>query len=132
MTIQINGFPPPRNTLKFFERLFPGIWNEWGAAVEAALLQIDVGGSEPTMITSWWRSPNENRRVGGHPDSQHLVGLAFDVVPGKGTSRLAISEAAQRFREFGFTVEPAEAHVHVQTFPAGILRQVGILDALNL
>ncbi len=132
MAIQINGIPPPPTTLRFFDRLIPGIWPQWAAAVEGALVQIDVGGSEPTTLTSWWRSPNENKRVGGHPDSQHLVGLAFDVIPGKGTSALAINEAAQRFRQFGFTVDPAATHVHVQTFPPGVLRQVGILDALRL
>jgi hypothetical protein len=32
-------------------------------------------------ITSWWRSPWKNAEVGGVPDSKHLVGLAWDVVP---------------------------------------------------
>lgn len=130
--IVINGFPPPPNTQKFFDRLLPGIWTQWAAAAESALVEIDQGGSEPTTLTSWYRTPSDNRRVGGDPDSQHLVGLAFDVVPGKGTSRLAINEAAQAFARAGFAVVPADRHVHVQTFPAGVLRRVGILDALGL
>jgi len=130
--IVVNGFPPPENTIKFFDRLLPGIWPTWANAAQAALIEIDQGGSEPTTLTSWYRTPSQNRRVGGSPDSQHLVGLAFDVVPGKGTSRLAINEAAQAFARAGFTVVPADRHVHVQTFPAGVLRQVGILDALRL
>jgi len=130
--ILIHGAPPPHPTLVFFDRLFPGIWGNWVAAVQSGLTQIDEGDVGETVITSWFRSPNENRRAGGHPDSQHLVGLAFDVVPGKGTSALAINEAAQIFAGFGFSVVPAETHLHVQTFPPGILRPAGVLDALHV
>lgn len=130
--IELAAKPPPINTLKFFDRLLPGIWPQWAAAVESGLVFIDAGASEPTTVTSWYRSPSENKRVGGHPDSQHLVGLAFDVVPGKGATLLAMNEAADTFRQLGFAVEIERAHVHVQTFPAGVLRQVGILDALRL
>lgn len=130
--IAVNGSPPPVNTLRFFDRLFPGIWEQWGEAAQAALFEIDAGARDRTVITSWFRSPNENRRAGGLRDSQHLVGLALDVEPGKGTSALAINEAVQIFRRFGFEAFPFEKHVHVQTFPKGVLRQVGILDALRL
>jgi len=129
--IVINGAPPPVNTLKFFDRLLPGIWQQWAGAAEWALGAIDQGGGQ-TILTSWYRTPNENRRVGGDPDSQHLVGLAFDVVPGKGSSLLALKEAEQRFTQAGFHAIAESKHVHVQTFPPGILRQVGILDALRL
>lgn len=130
--ISVNAKPPPINTLKFFDRLLPGIWNQFAAAAEGGLALVDAGNVGQTVLTSWFRSPNENRRVGGDPDSQHLVGLAFDVVPGKGTSPLAINEAAQIFRRLGFEVVPAAKHIHVQVFPAGVLRQVGILDALRV
>jgi len=130
--IVVNGRPPPANTLKFFDKLLPGIWQQWASAVEGALNAIDVGAPGQTTITSWHRSPSDNRRVGGHPDSQHLVGLAFDVIPGKGQNALAINEAAQAFARAGFVVVAEPTHVHVQTFPAGVLRQVGILDALRL
>ncbi len=59
--IVVNGRPPPQNTLKFFERLLPGIWRQWAAAAEAALTQIDIGADEATTITSWHRSPLENK-----------------------------------------------------------------------
>jgi len=130
--IVVNGNPPPQNTMRFFDRLLPGIWPQWAQAAEAALTRIDAGDFGETTITSWHRSPLENKRVGGHPDSQHLVGLAFDVVPGKGQNLLALNEAAQSFQAQGFTVDVEPTHVHVQTFPAGVLRQVGILDALRL
>lgn len=32
-------------------------------------------------VTSWWRSPWKNAEVGGVPNSMHLFGLAWDVVP---------------------------------------------------
>lgn len=130
--IVVRAKPPPRTTFSFFDRLIPGIWQQWAGAAQFALEQIDAEGFGETTITSWFRSPFDNRRVGGDPDSQHLVGLAIDVTPGKGTSRLAINEAAQIFQAAGFIAVPEEIHVHVQTFPAGILRQVGVLDALRV
>ncbi len=30
-------------------------------------------------ITSWWRSPWHNKKVGGSPTSLHLIGWAFDI-----------------------------------------------------
>ena len=132
MTVLIHAQPPSVNTLGFFERLLPGIWQHWGAAASAALLEIDAGNVGETVVTSWFRSPLENKRAGGHPDSQHLVGLALDVVPGKGTSQLAINEATQIFKRFGFFAVSEPSHVHVQTFPPGILRPSGVLDALDL
>ena len=130
--IQIHGAPPRLETVRFFEHLVPGIWNHVLAAAGAVLTQIDEGNVGETIVTSWFRSVNENRRAGGHPDSQHLVGLALDVVPGKGTSELALNEAAQIFRGFGFIVEPESDHVHVQVFPPGILRPAGVLDVLHV
>lgn len=130
--ILIHGQPPPFPTLEFFDLLLPGFWKHWAASAVGALSEIDQGNVGETILTSWFRTLLENRRVGGHPDSQHLVGLAFDVVPGKGTGPLAINEAAQIFERFGFTVEPAEKHVHVQTFPPNILRPAGVLDALSV
>jgi len=123
---------PTGQMIRFFDDLFPGIWQLWVGAAEFALSQIDAEGFGNTTVTSWFRSPSDNRRVRGDPDSQHLVGLALDVVPARGISRTSLNEAAQRFREAGFVAIPKDDHVHVQTFPAGVLRQVGILDALGL
>lgn len=130
--IVVRAKPPPTNTLQFFDKLIPGIWQQWVAAAVEGLNAIDAEGFGETTVTSWFRSPSDNRRVGGDPDSQHLVGLALDVVPGKGTSRLAINEAAQRFSEAGFFAVPEEKHVHIQTFAPGLLREAGVLNALGL
>jgi hypothetical protein len=40
-------------------------------------------------ITSWGRSPERNRDVGGHPRSAHLVDLGADCVPGPGFADVA-------------------------------------------
>ncbi len=130
--IVFRATPPPSNVVLFFERLLPGFWKIWIGAAESALKEIDADSGGDTILTSWFRSPAENRAVGGDPDSQHLVGLALDVVPGKKSLQLAINEASGRFSEFGFIPVPASTHLHIQTFPAGILRRVGVLDALSV
>lgn len=37
--------------------------------------------NENMQVTSWWRSTDRNRAVGGVMNSKHLFGWAFDVVP---------------------------------------------------
>lgn len=130
--IVLRGAPPPRRIVAFFEGIIPGFWGRWLSAAIWALREIDgdVGGD--TIITSWWRSPGENRRVGGNPDSQHLFGLALDVVPGKPSFKLAVSEASSRFMEAGFVTVPAERHLHIQTYPAGVLRNAGVFDVVSV
>lgn len=130
--ILFRATPPPTRTVVFFERLLPGFWIRWISAAEHALREIDDDAGGDTIITSWFRTPFENQRVGGQDDSQHLVGLALDVVPGKPSLKLAVSEASSRFMEAGFITVPSERHLHIQTFPAGLLRSVGVLDVLNV
>ena len=130
--ILFQAIPPPVHIVRFWEQAIPGFWLKWISAADHALRQIDDDAGGDTIITSWFRSPAENARVGGNPDSQHLVGLALDVVPGKPSFKLAISEASNRFMEAGFVTVPAERHLHIQTFPAGVLRSVGVLDVLNV
>jgi len=98
----------------------PGFWFDFFREVNAAYAV------EPFQVTSWYRSPSHNRRVGGDPDSQHLVGAALDVVtekPGK---------LAAEFARFGWQAVNEGDHLHLQAWPAGIARRVGLLDALGL
>jgi hypothetical protein len=76
----------------------------------AAAGQLDV------TATSWYRSRQENARVGGDPFSQHLVGWAIDAV---GPDQQAF---AKGLRMRGITTVQESDHIHFQAFPAGILR----------
>lgn len=58
-------------------------------------------------VTSWWRSPSKNKAVGGKPNSRHLWGWAFDIVPAT-----AVNERALR-RFFPVVVNEGD-HIHVQ------------------
>jgi len=125
--IFLSGVLPPRNVVRFFEDIIPGFWGRWIGAAEWALREIDADVGGDTTITSWHRSQSKNRRVRGLPDSQHLVGLALDI------ETQDLNEAADRFRQAGFIAVPFRPlHLHVQTFPAGLLREVGVLDALGI
>jgi hypothetical protein len=130
--ILFRATPPPVHVVQFFESLFPGFWIRWLGAADSALREIAADAGGDTIITSWFRSPGHNQEVGGNPDSQHLVGLALDIIPGKPSLGFAINEAAARFTEAGFVTVPAPTHLHIQTFPAGLLRRVGVLDALSV
>ena len=71
-------------------------------------------------LTSWWRSALGNQSVGGHRDSQHLLGLAVDVV---GPSLRVTRDLARRQ---GLTAVLEGDHLHLQMFPPGALRRAGV------
>jgi len=79
---------------------------------------------ESTRITSWWRDPRFNAQIGGHPESQHLVGLALDIVT---SDPLLLAENLRR-QDLVAIVETS--HVHVQFWPAGVagplIRSLGL------
>ena len=66
--------------------------------------------------TSWWRSIEDNERVGGAPFSQHLIGTALDVLQGE--------EARAVWRAAGFTVIEYARHDHVQLYDPGYVRRL--------
>lgn len=99
------------------EYLFPWLGHIWEFAGRAN--RLPLGG---TTVTSWWRSPQHNRAVGGHPESQHIFALAIDVA-GTRDQRRDIVTAARRV---GLTAVDEGSHVHVQAFPAGALRRAGV------
>ena len=78
-----------------------------------------LAGQPPVQATSYIRTPDENRRVGGAPDSQHLIGTALDVV--------GPTDLLERFAgQLGLVVVDEGSHVHFQLFPAGVARQIGL------
>jgi hypothetical protein len=72
-------------------------------------------GAQPT---SFIRSTYDNTRVGGAPNSQHLVATALDLVPRMGSSN---SIVAARARSLGLVAIDEGDHVHVQLFKADTL-----------
>lgn len=68
----------------------------------------------PFSVTSWWRTERHNRLIGGSPHSQHLTGLAADLVPDKADSYPALEINA---RSFGLTTLHETDHLHVQLNP---------------
>ena len=71
-------------------------------------------------VTSYIRSVEHNRRVGGHPRSQHLYGLAADIVP-LVSERSSLKRA---MRAQGLVVIDEGDHVHVQLLRAGQLEHL--------
>jgi hypothetical protein len=75
-------------------------------------------------VTSWWRSSARNAAAGGAALSQHLLGLAVDLVAG---SPLELARALERA---GVVVVVERDHVHAQSARAGIWDAV-IREALR-
>jgi hypothetical protein len=72
--------------------------------------------------SSWWRDVETNRRVGGHPDSQHLLGLALDVTgPPEVLQDFLVASRLQ-----GLVALDEGTHAHLQLFPAGTPRDAGL------
>jgi len=67
-------------------------------------------------ITSYYRTPKHNAAVGGKALSQHLYGLAADVVLDPGEDHLAFLQAA-KVLELSVVVE--STWIHLQALPYG-------------
>ena len=77
---------------------------------------------------SWHRSVSHNYRVGGHACSQHLYALASDWQTGDRTS--AVVAAAPRFGLIAAAIAPSGSASHIQYYPAGTLRSLGVCPTL--
>lgn len=108
--------PPPIEIWYPVSRWIPGVYPWFISRANAALR---LSGSSPS---SWWRSVSVNESVGGAPTSQHLVGLALDVIGGD----------ARVWRQSGLIVVDEGDHLHVQAYPAGVLSRAGVYRALGL
>jgi len=87
--------------------------------VSAARVGISVTRS------SYYRTIDHNREVGGAPASQHLLGLAMDFV-GRDLERLA-----QRLTERGFVAIREASHLHVQAYPRDTVPEAWYVSALG-
>lgn len=75
----------------------------------------------PVRITSGWRCAAHNARVGGHPQSRHLVGCAADLAPLDRDRerwealRLAVVEVARRYgADWSTYSDPVRRVIHLQ------------------
>lgn len=58
--------------------------------------------NEPLIINSAYRTASWNKKVGGSPRSQHLLGKALDIRPPKNVSAALFYELLkERHKEFG-------------------------------
>ena len=76
-----------------------------------------------TRVSSYYRTPERNRRVGGMPDSQHQLGTAVDLVAPFGEFDPFVLAQAEAL---GLTVVRERSHLHVQLWPAGVARRGGL------
>jgi len=63
------------------------------------------------IVTGGWRSPARNSVVGGHPQSKHMIGLAWDfrlTAPAENLRKYFASE------KLVVRIVPEKDHVHVQ------------------
>jgi len=112
---------PPRRVVEAVELFAPGFWSAFVYFINDAVASV----SAPVTLTSWYRNEADNYRVGGHNDSQHLIGAAVDLHAG--TPGKLIEELTRR----GFIVVDEGDHIHVQAWPAGLARRAGLLDYLG-
>ena len=95
-----------------------------GAVALALVLALEdvrtlYGG--PVVIASGWRCAAHNARVGGHPQSRHLVGCAVDVAPLDRDRerwealRLAVVAVARRYgSDWSTYSDPVRRVIHFQ------------------
>jgi hypothetical protein len=95
----------------------PALQAAWGPLYRQFFERVRDGSSgiPISRVTSWWRSRAQNSSVGGAIYSQHLLGLAIDVVTPKPSALVRGLKAA------GLVAVDEGDHVHVQAFAAGQL-----------
>jgi hypothetical protein len=72
---------------------------------------------KPLVLTSAYRSPEHNRRVGGAKNSRHMQGIAFDVrMDNHDPHEFEAAARAVGFTGFGYY--PKSGFIHIDTGPA--------------
>jgi len=107
---------PPQEVLQVTLPHVIAFLNRLGAALTS------THGFEGVRASSWYRDVETNRRVGGAPDSQHLLGLALDITG----EHLLLHRLLIELRGVGLFAFDEDTHVHVQLLPAGGARREGL------
>lgn len=81
----------------------------------------------PIIVTSWYRCPNHNKKIGGEPQSLHMEGKACDlVVPDLGLVELYNQiEAIPWLNDGGIGFYPQKNFIHVDI---GRKKRWGMID----
>ena len=78
----------------------------------------------PIVVTSGYRCPNRNAEVAGENNSQHLLGIAADIVVEGYTPQeiSAYAEEIAAFQNGGIGVYPSRGFTHLNVRPNGPAR----------
>ena len=103
-------YPADMRNVKFFREL-PSRFLIEGKLIEAG----KISGVTP-MFTEGFRTEEQNKRVGGHPNSYHMKGLAFDIkISGNRSKDLVyLKELRRLFPEFKVVNKLKHNHIHFQ------------------
>ena len=98
-----------------------------GQTLVNALEQLRLRLDRPIRITSGYRCRNHNGKVGGGHNSQHLLGIAADIVVDGYTPNqiLVHAGAIAAFRKGGIGVYPSMGFTHLDVRPNGPVRWTG-------
>lgn len=96
-------------------------------ALAAVLELVRAAVNEPVIVTSGYRSPEHNARVGGSKTSDHMTMEAVDIRVGRMPSHLLRTFVEEAFRRSGFVWDQIiwykkSRHVHIGT--GGSRRQI--------
>ena len=91
-------------------------------AVEDMILEASSISKVRPEYTEGHRTEGQNKLVGGHPESKHLTGQAFDLaISGdKSKDRAYVKELKRLFEPLGFSVVLKSDHIHLQTPPPNV------------
>lgn len=97
-------------------------WNAVHHARKLEELRVKVG--KPFTITSWFRTPEMNARIGGAPNSLHTTNQATDVIiPGWDSTKLNAQKLRMMGWKGGIGYYPDGGWFHLSSHP---VREHGI------